>query len=98
MYAVLDEEEMTYTEGGATELDAVLSLIPVIGWFRGVSAVRSYRQAHPSNWLETGLDALSADMNKSTANLVYDVANTVYFVASSATVIGALINAAIIFA
>jgi hypothetical protein len=98
MYAVLDEEEMTYTEGGATELDAVLSLIPVIGWIKGVTTVRSYRQAHPSTWLDTGLDDLVTNMNQSTANLIYDVANTVYFVASCATGVGALINAVIIFA
>jgi hypothetical protein len=98
MYAVLNEDEMTYTEGGATMTDAVLSLIPVIGWIKGVTTVREYRQSHPSNWLDTGLDTLINDMNKSTANLIYDVANTVYFVGSCATGIGMLINAVIIFA
>ena len=72
-YNVLSTEEMTYTEGGATATmtEALLCwLIPPYGWFRGVTAVRDYRRKNPNTWTEKGLDALTADMNKGTANAI----------------------------
>ena len=74
-YNVLSTEEMTYTEGGATMVQAACAwFIPFYGWFKGITAVRDYRKKNPNNWTETGLDALSKDMEKSTANLLYDIA------------------------
>ena len=29
----------------------------------GVTAMRNYRKSHPNDWLDTGLDALSRDMD-----------------------------------
>lgn len=96
-YAVLDTEEMTYTEGGATMTQAICSwVIPFYGWYKGVMAARSYRRAHPDDWMETGLDALTADMEKSTANLLYDVANTISVIGICGTGVGLLVNALII--
>ena len=58
-YNVMNEEEMTYTEGGANLLQAVCAVaIPVYGWLAGVSAIRDYRKAHPTNWTSTGIDGL----------------------------------------
>ena len=74
-YNVLSTEEMTYTEGGAnaTMTEALLCwLIPPYGWFRGVTAVRDYRRKNPNTWTETGLDALTADMQKSSSNFIRD--------------------------
>ena len=98
-YNVLSTEEMTYTEGGAnaTTSEALLCwLIPPYGWIKGLTAVRNYRRAHPSNWMETGLDALTADMEKSAANAIRDIACTAYMISTSATGVGLIINAAVI--
>lgn len=96
-YAVLDTNEMTYTDGGATMVEALCSwVIPFYGWYKGVMAVRDYRRAHPSDWLETGLDALNKDMEKSTANLLYDVANAISVVGVCGTGVGLVLNAIII--
>ena len=76
-YNVLSTEEMTYTEGGATATQALCAwFLPFYGWFKGSIAIRDYRRKNPNTWMETGLDALSKDMEKSTTNLLYDVACT----------------------
>ena len=76
-YNVLSTEEMTYTEGGATATQAFCAwFLPFYGWFKGSIAIRDYRRKNPNTWMETGLDALSKDMEKSTTNLLYDVACT----------------------
>ena len=65
-YCVMTEEEMTYTEGGANLLQAVCAVaVPVYGWLAGVSAIRDYRKAHPTNWTSTGIDAWNKYMDKS---------------------------------
>lgn len=98
-YAVLDSNEMTYTDGGATTAEALCAwFIPFYGWFKGVTAVRDYRRAHPSNWIDTGLDALSKDMDKSTANLFFDIACAVSVVSTTLSGVGLVINAIVIFA
>ena len=96
-YNVLSTEEMTYTEGGATMVQAACAwFLPFYGWFKGITAVRDYRKKNPDNWTETGLDALSADMEKSTANAIRDIACTAYMISSTATGVGLIINAAVI--
>ena len=76
-YNVLSTEEMTYTEGGATATQALCAwFLPFYGWFKGSIAIRDYRRKNPDTWLDTGLDALSKDMEKRTTNLLYDVACT----------------------
>ena len=77
-YNVLSTEEMTYTEGGATATQALCAwFLPFYGWFKGSIAIRDYRRKNPNTWMETGMDALSKDMEKSTTNLLYDVACTI---------------------
>lgn len=77
-YNVLSTEEMTYTEGGATATQALCAwFLPFYGWFKGSVAIRDYRRKNPDTWMETGMDALSKDMEKSTTNLLYDVACTI---------------------
>ena len=77
-YNVLSTEEMTYTEGGATATQALCAwFLPFYGWFKGSVAIRDYRRKNPDTWMETGMDALSKDMEKSTINLLYDVACTI---------------------
>ncbi len=95
-YNVLSTEEMTYTEGGATMGEAVLNWIPPIGWYLGVMAIRDYRKKNPNSWIETGLDALANDMNKSSENLIRDAGRAFWFVGSCATGVGLIINAAVI--
>lgn len=74
-YNVMTAEEMTYTEGGATTVEALCAwVIPFYGWYKGTTAIRDYRRAHPSNWIDTGLEAFSKDMEKSATNMLYDVA------------------------
>ena len=96
-YNVLSCEEMTYTEGGATFTEALLNWIPPIGWYMGVTAMRNYRKSHPNDWLDTGLDALSQDMEKSTANMLYDIACSVCVVSSCASIVWLIPNALIVF-
>ena len=98
-YNVLSTEEMTYTEGGAnaTMTEALLCwLIPPYGWFRGVTAVRDYRRKNPNTWTETGLDALSKDMDKSTANMLYDLGCSLCVVGSCLSVVWLPINALVV--
>ncbi len=77
-YNVLSTEEMTYTEGGATATQALCAwFLPFYGWFKGSIAIRDYRRKNPDTWMETGMDALSKDMEKSTTNLLYDIACTI---------------------
>ena len=65
-YCVMNEEEMTYTSGGANIVQAAAAVfIPIYGWIAGVSGIRDYRKAHPDNWTSTGSDALSKYMDKS---------------------------------
>ena len=83
-YNVLSCEEMTYTEGGATFTEALLNWIPPIGWYMGVTAMRNYRKSHPNDWLDTGLDALSRDMDSSAQNMLRDLGRIVWVTATSA--------------
>ena len=87
-YNVLSCEEMTYTEGGATFTEALLNWIPPIGWYMGVTAMRNYRKSHPNDWLDTGLDALSRDMDSSAQNMLRDLGRIVWVTATSATGVG----------
>ena len=97
-YNVLSTEEMTYTEGGATMVQAACAwFLPFYGWFKGITAVRDYRKKNPDTWTEKGLDALAADMEKSTANMLYDIACAVSVVSSCASVVGLIPNALIVF-
>ena len=97
-YCVMNEEEMTYTTGGATMVQALCAwVVPFYGWYKGITAVRDYRKAHPDNWTETGLDALSKDMDKSVANAFYGLGCTFWTVSSCFTGVGLLINALVIF-
>ena len=87
-YCVMNEEEMTYTAGGATMVQALCAwVVPFYGWYKGITAVRDYRKAHPDNWTETGLDALSKDMEKSTANMLYDLGCSLSVVGSCLSIV-----------
>ena len=97
-YNVMSEEEMTYTSGGATTAQALCAwFLPFYGWYKGITAVRDYRKAHPDTWTQTGLDALSKDMDKSTTNMLYDIACAVSVISSCASVVGLVPNAIIVF-
>jgi hypothetical protein len=73
-YAVMDTEEMTYTDGGVSSTQVLCSLFPLYGWYVGVTTARNYRRSAGDNWLTSGVEKLSKDMEKSTNNLIYDVA------------------------
>ena len=96
-YCVMNEEEMTYTSGGANIVQAAAAVfIPIYGWIAGVSGIRDYRKAHPDNWTETGLDALSKDMDKSTANMLYDLGCSLCVVGSCLSIVWLPINALVV--
>ena len=96
-YCVMNEEEMTYTTGGANIVQAAAAVfIPVYGWIAGISAVRDYRKAHPSNWTSTGSDALDRYMDKSFSNALYGAGCTFWTIASCFTGVGLVINALVV--
>ncbi len=98
VYTVMEQEEMTYTTGGATALQAVCAwFLPFYGWYKGITAVRDYRKANPDTWMETGLDALTAHMETNAINMLYDVACAVSVVGSCMSVIWLIPNALIVF-
>lgn len=100
-YCVMNEEEMTYTSGGADAniVQAVAAVaIPIYGWIAGVSAIRDYRKAHPTNWTSTGTDALNSYMSRSSSNAIYGAGCTFWTAASCFTGIGLVINAIIVLA
>lgn len=73
-YNVMSEEEMTYTEGGATTLQAVCAwLLPGYGYFRLQSDARAECQANPNGWLERLIDKKVADSKESAVNAIYNI-------------------------
>jgi hypothetical protein len=87
-YAVMNDEEMTYTEGGSlvglgisTVTSLALSVLSIASYVQGVSACRkwykNYTAANPnsttSDQLDAAITALSEDFNKSAWNAVRDV-------------------------
>ena len=56
----------------------------------------TYRKSHPNDWLDTGLDALSRDMDSSPQNMLRDLGRIVWVTATCATGVGILVNAAIV--
>ena len=95
-YNVLSCEEMTYTEGGVGVVEAAMAWFPLYGWYKGITAIRDYRNANPKTWLENGIDAITNDMNKSAANAIRDLGRIVWVTASCATGVGLVVNAAVI--
>ena len=82
MYNVLSQEEMTYTEGGATMTQALLAaLLPPYGWYKASTEIRDYRKKNPNTWLDTGLDAFVAGCEKSVTNAIYGIGCAYNFVA-----------------
>lgn len=82
MYNVLSQEEMTYTEGGATMTQALLAaLVSPYGWYKASTEIRDYRKKNPNTWLDTGLDAFVAGCEKSVTNAIYGIGCAYNFVA-----------------
>ena len=97
-YNLINEQEMTYTEGGATAVQALCAwFLPFYGWYKGATAIRDYRRANPDTWVETGLDAFTADMESSVVNMIYDVGCAVSVVGSCMSVIWLIPTALIVF-
>ena len=96
-YNILSPDEISYIEGGATKIQAFCAwFAPFYGWYKGVIAIRNYRDANRYDWLTTGLDALADDMEKSPENLYYDLGCSFHVLGTSVTGIGLLVNLAII--
>ena len=97
-YNALSAEEMTYTEGGATALQALCAvLLPGYGTYQLVYDARAKRRANSEGWLTALVNERTADAGKGTANLVYQVASAVYTGLSCLSVIGAVTMLAIIY-
>ena len=80
MYNVLSQEEMTYTEGGATMTQALLAaLLPPYGWYKASTEIRDYRKKNPNTWLDTGLDDFVAGCEKNVTSAIYVTNNTEYY-------------------
>ena len=48
-YCVMNEEEMTYTTGGASAIQAIAAWVfPPYAWLAGVTAIRDYRKKNPN--------------------------------------------------
>ena len=58
--------------------------------------MRNYRKRPANDGLDTGLDALSRDMDSSAQNMLRDLGRIVWVTATSATGVGLLVNAAIV--
>ena len=96
-YCVMNEEEMTYTTGGASAIQAIAAWVfPPYAWLAGVTAIRDYRKKNPDAWTQDGLDYFANDMGKSVSNFLYDLACASWVLGTSATGIGLVINAALI--
>ena len=96
-YCVMNEEEMTYTTGGASAIQAIAAWVfPPYAWLAGVTAIRDYRKKNPNTWTQDGLDYFANDMGKSVSNFLYDLACASWVLGTSATGIGLVINAAIV--
>ena len=81
-YCVMNEEEMTYTTGGASAIQAIAAWVfPPYAWLAGVNAIRDYRKKNPNTWLDTGLDAFVAGCEKSVTNAIYGIGCAYNFVA-----------------
>ena len=53
-YCVMNEEEMTYTTGGASAIQAIAAWVfPPYAWLAGVTAIRDYRKKNPNTGLRT---------------------------------------------
>ena len=73
MYNVLSQEEMTYTEGGATMTQALLAaLIPPYGWYKASTEIRDYRKKNPNTCV--------AGCEKSVTNAIYGIGCAYNFV------------------
>ena len=88
-YNVMSNEEMTYTAGGATTLEAVCAvLVPGYANFRLISDARAERQKNPNGWLTTVINDRIADAQQNTTNAVYQVATAVWTGLGCLSVIG----------
>lgn len=99
-YNVMSQEEMTYTEGGATATQAILAaFVWPYGWYKGCIAARDFRKKckNSSDWIDKGLEYFVADMEKSVTNLIYDISCAWSVAAVCATGIGILPTALIVF-
>ena len=97
-YIILNQDEMTYTSGGATAVQALCAwFLPFYGWYKGSVAIRDYRRQNPNSWIETGLDAFTAHMESSVTNMLYDIACAASVIGVCSTVIGILPTALIVF-
>ena len=96
-YNVMNEEEMTYTTGGASAIQAFAAWVfPPSAWLAGGTAIRDYRKKNPNTWTQDCLDYIANDMGKSVSNFLYDLACASWVLGTSATGIGLVITAAIV--
>ena len=92
-YCVMNEEEMTYTTGGASAIQAIAAWVfPPYAWLAGVTAIRDYRKKNPNTWTQDGLDYFANDMGKSVSNFLYDLACASWVLGTSATGIGLVLT------
>lgn len=88
-YAVLTEEEMTYTEGGSAATDVFKTAATVVGsvvlgasYIWGISAARSWlnnkanREGNAFTVIGRAIDDIGEDMTKSPSNFLRDAVST----------------------
>ena len=93
----MSQEEMTYTQGGATMKEALGAwLLPFYGWFKGCIALREARLDDPRGWIDNGYENLQKHMAQSTENLLFDVGCIASMTAVCLTLYGMIPTALII--
>ena len=79
-YAVLSDDEMTYTTGGSVTIVGVAVLASSYVW--GISQARDWlsvdsnRRGNPLTVMGRAMDAIGDDMSKSPSNFLRDVVST----------------------
>jgi hypothetical protein len=79
-YAVLSDDEMTYTTGGSVTIAGVAVLASSYVW--GISQARDWlsvdsnRRGNPLTVMGRAMDAIGNDMSKSPSNFLRDLVST----------------------
>ena len=89
-YNVMNEEEMTYTTGGATWTQAILNIVmPYYGIYHMTSDAIAEKDSNPDGWLGRLIDKHVAAAKQDTPSLVYEAVTGFY---SAFGILGILAN------
>lgn len=82
-YNVMNEEEMTYTTGGATWMQAIVNLVmPTYGVYHMTSDAIAEKNSNPDGWLGRLVDKHITAAKQDTPSLVYEAVTGFWSVSS----------------